>query len=185
MISHKTTTSIVSVLAVLVVSMLAAGCGGRSSTTAATSTTAAPSANGALAYARCMRSQGVANFPDPNGAANKLASVSALKAVGDSKARAASTACAHVNGGSPGTGESAAHGQVHTAAILAFARCMRHRGLARFPDPTTGGQLTQEMIANAGIDLHEPATLHAADACVSVTHGAITKATVARFVAGQ
>jgi hypothetical protein len=41
------------------------------------------------------------------------------------------------------------------------------------------------MLATAGIALHQPAVLDAADACVSVTHGLITKASVARFVAGQ
>jgi hypothetical protein len=45
--------------------------------------------------------------------------------------------------------------------------------------------VTYEMLANAGINLRQPAALQAADACVSVTHGVITKATVARFVAGQ
>jgi hypothetical protein len=41
------------------------------------------------------------------------------------------------------------------------------------------------MVASAGINLHQPAVLQAGDACVSVTHGVITKAAVARFVAGQ
>jgi hypothetical protein len=41
------------------------------------------------------------------------------------------------------------------------------------------------MLANAGINLHQPAMLQTADTCVSVTHGVITKAVVARFVAGQ
>lgn len=35
------------------------------------------------------------------------------------------------------------------------------------------------MLANAGINLHQPAALQAADACVSVTHGVLTKAAVA------
>jgi hypothetical protein len=37
-------------------------------------------------------------------------------------AQAAQTACMHVNGGSPGTGQSAAQGQARTDAMLAFAR---------------------------------------------------------------
>jgi hypothetical protein len=41
------------------------------------------------------------------------------------------------------------------------------------------------MLANAGINPHQPAVLHAADACASVTHGAKTKATIGRFIAGQ
>jgi hypothetical protein len=68
---------------------------------------------------------------------------------------------------------------------LAFARCIRAHGLPSFPDPTSSGQITHEMLASAGIDLRQPAVLQAADACVSVSHGVITKAAVARFIAGQ
>jgi hypothetical protein len=62
---------------------------------------------------------------------------------------------------------------------------MRAHGFRSFPDPTTSGQISHEMLATAGINVHQPAALQAADACVSVTHGAITKADVARFIAGQ
>ena len=41
------------------------------------------------------------------------------------------------------------------------------------------------MLARAGIDIHQPALLRAADSCTSVTHGVITRAVVARFVAGH
>jgi hypothetical protein len=172
-----------SVAALAAVSLLAAGCGG-SSTTVATTTTATP--NGALAYAHCMRSHGVTNFPDPATSEenDKEAVVRALQGVSSSRAQAAQTACIHVNDGTPGTGQSAAQSQMHTAAMLAFARCLRTHGFPRFPDPTSG-QITHEMLAQAGIDLHQPAVLQAADACVSVTHGFITKTQVARFMAGQ
>jgi hypothetical protein len=75
----------------------------------------------------------------------------------------------------------------HTRFVagMAFARCVRQHGFPSFPDPTRSGELTPQMIANAGINLHQEAVLKAGDACVSVTHGAITKATVARVVAGQ
>jgi hypothetical protein len=33
--------------------------------------------------------------------------------------------------------------------------------------------------------VHQPAALQAADACVSISHGVITKADVAKFIAGQ
>jgi hypothetical protein len=173
-----------SVVIVAGVSLLAAGCGGSSPTTAAT-TTATPS--GALAYARCMRSHGVASFPDPISSPgnDKEAVVSALEAVSNSQAQAAQTACMHVNGGSPGTGQSAAQGPADPAAMLAFARCLRGHGFPSFPDPTTSGQITREMLTHAGINLHQPAVLRDADACVSVTNGFVTKANVARFIAGQ
>jgi hypothetical protein len=61
---------------------------------------------------------------------------------------------------------------------------MRGHGFPSFPDPTSSGDLTYQMLATAGIDLHQPAVVQAADACVGVTHGFITKAGVARFIAG-
>jgi hypothetical protein len=41
------------------------------------------------------------------------------------------------------------------------------------------------MLAQAGINLHQPAVVQAADACTSATHGVITRAMVRRFIAGQ
>jgi len=177
---HSRTLVPASVAAFAAVSLLTAGCGGGSSTTVAATS------NGALAYAHCMRSHGVPNFPDPatSEGNDKQAVVNALQSVSNSVAQAAQTACMHINGGSPGAGPSEAESQSRTGALLAFARCIRPRGFPSFPDPTTSGQLTREMLAKAGIDPREPALAQAADACVGVTHGLITKAVVARFVAG-
>jgi hypothetical protein len=62
---------------------------------------------------------------------------------------------------------------------------MRSHGFPSFPDPTSTGLVSLQMLANAGVNLHQPAVLPAADACVSVTHGLITRAAVARVAAGQ
>src|ERR1700759_475600 len=98
-----TNRTLIRIAAVVVaaVSLLVAGCGGGSSTTAATTTQ-----NGPRAYARCMHSHGVPNFPDPtsSGGGDKEGVIAALREVGNSQAEAAQTACMHVNGGSPGTG---------------------------------------------------------------------------------
>ena len=66
----------------------------------------------------------------------------------------------------PRTARSAAQARVRVTAALAFARCLRGRGFPRFPDPTSTGELSHEMLASAGIDMHQPALLRAADACV-------------------
>jgi hypothetical protein len=81
--------------------------------------------------------------------------------------------------------QSPAHSQAQIAALLAFIRCLRSHGFPNFPDPNSSGYISPEMVANAGINLHQPAVLQAGDACVSVSHGVITKAIVARLVAGQ
>ncbi len=130
-----------------------------------------------------MRSHGVPNFFHPTSPyelKNWLIS-SAAQSPAD---QSAETDCQHLlPGGLPN--QSAAHSQAQIAAFLAFARCIRSHGFPNFPDPTSSGELTHEMLADAGINLHQPAVLQAGDACVSVTHGVITKAAVARFVAGQ
>jgi len=136
----------------------------------------------AVRFAQCMRSHGVPNFPDPE--RNGLFDKSELRQLGisESRMRAAGNACPQLDEGGGGPGRSAADSQAQIAAALAFARCLRSHGFPSFPDPTSSGQLTPEMVAGAGINLHQPAVLQAADGCVSVTHGFITKAAVARAV---
>lgn len=132
-----------------------------------------------------MHAHGVPGFPDPSpdGEIDKVK----ITALGDGpKLEAASTTCQHLMPTSGlGPAQNGPPPQKRFADEMAFARCIRSHGLAAFPDPTRGGQLTRAMIAGAGIDVHQPAVRQAADACVGVTHGAITKAGVARFISGQ
>jgi ABC-type transport system involved in multi-copper enzyme maturation permease subunit len=190
--------------AILAVGIAVAGCGGGSSSSgvahlSSSASAGSPASGGGasspangesteqqlLAYARCMRSHGVPNFPDPSGggAITKQAAVRAFKAVSNAQAQAAQTACEHLqpNGGQPSRAELAQH----LGDLLAFAGCIRTHGIPNFPDPTSSGQLTHGMLASAGVNLHRAAVLQAADACVGVTHGALTKAAVARFAAGH
>jgi hypothetical protein len=191
--------------AALVVGIAVAGCGGGSSSpgvaqlststsggSAADSGGSATTPDGAasteqklVAYAHCMRTHGVPSFPDPtsSGAITKEAAIRAFRAVGNSQVEVAQTACEHLqpDGGQPSRAQLAQH----LGDLLAFARCIRAHGIQNFPDPTSGGELTREMLASAGVNLHQAAVLQAADACVSVTHGALTKAAVARFAAGH
>ncbi len=132
-------------------------------------------------FADCMRSHGLPNLPSP-------ADPHAFKNAFDTQSPAfqsAYTVCHSLQPGGGPPASSAAQQQAHTVALLAFARCLRSHGFPRFPDPTSSGQVTHQMLANVGINLHQPAVLQAADTCVSVTHGALTKTDVARFVAGQ
>jgi hypothetical protein len=140
----------------------------------------------AVNFAGCMRSHGVP-FPDPTTSPRAFKNAFAPNsALAQSPAfQSAYKTCRHLlpNDGAPSQG--AAHSQAQIAAMMAFARCIRSHGFPSFPDPTSSGELTHEMVANAGINLHQPAVLQAGDACVSVSHGVITKTAVARFVAGQ
>jgi hypothetical protein len=138
----------------------------------------------AVKFTTCIRNHGVSNFPDapgPGGAAGrtwKNAFQNTSPAFVSARA-----ACQHflpTNGSSQSSAPS--HRQI--GAMLAFARCLRAHGFNRFPDPNGNG-ITHEMLAAVGIDLHQPALVRAADACVGVTHGAISRALVARFIAGH
>jgi hypothetical protein len=66
--------------------------------------------------------------------------------------------------------------------FLAFAHCLHAHGIPDFPDPNTQGEITGRMIDASGVDLKAPSFMTAADACVRVTHGAMTRAGVGRFI---
>ncbi len=137
----------------------------------------------AVRFARCMRSHGVPNLPDPTSPA-EFKSIVVGKQDLPAFQSAASTCRRLLPGGGPPS-QSAARTRAQIVAALAFARCLRTHGFPSFPDPSSSGELSHEMLANAGIDIHQPAAVRAADACVGVTHGLITRAGVARFVAGR
>lgn len=168
----------------------ACGSGSPQTTTTTTSSSGPTSAQlrryqtDAVEFSTCMRRHGVANFPDapaPNGQGGRTWK-SAFQNSSPAFATA-DTACHHFL---PARGQARSSAPSHRqiGAMLAFARCMRGHGFARFPDPNSSG-ITHQMVAAAGIDLHQPALVRAADACVAVTHGAVTRAVVARFIAGH
>ena len=139
--------------ATLLTGVLVAGCGGSSPSPTGTGGASA-SASGAtsarhesdtgsgtgppsaLAFAKCMRANGVSNFPDPNAgggfAFHASGSVSSSPAFKTAQAR-----CQKLlpSGGplSPGPPPSA---QTMTQ-LLRIAACMRQHGVPQFPDPTT------------------------------------------------
>jgi hypothetical protein len=176
-------------LAALAAATLIAACGSSSSSLSSSSAsghqpthvTRQQMQQDVVRFAACMRSHGI-NLPNPNSPEQFK---SALGGNHSPAFQSAALACGHLlPGGGPGQ-PSAAHTEAQKAAALAFARCIRTHGFPNFPDPTSNGDLTHEMLANAGINIHQPAAVQAADACVGVTHGFITRAAVARFIAGQ
>jgi hypothetical protein len=135
-----------SVVAVAALSLLAAGCGGGSpevasvaSSTAATATAAAPAAattaqNGALAFARCMRSHGLTGWPDPT--SNGVFEKSRLEQLGYSVSRVRALeegACNHLLAAPAAAPPVTLADQ---ADYLKAAACMRSQGFPGFPDPT-------------------------------------------------
>lgn len=82
-------------------------------------------------FARCMRTHGIPNFPDPNGQGQVT-----MNGVDPQSAsfEAAERACAKY---SPGGGKSPspAQQQQMLAWVLKFSECMRSHGITDFPDP--------------------------------------------------
>jgi hypothetical protein len=175
---------IASVVAVAAFSLLAAGCGSSGSSgvaSVASATTAATTTqNGAVAFSRCMRSNGVPRFPDlPKSGTRAVKETVQQLAASNPRFPAAQRACNHLlpNGGS-GPQETGQQTRTQLAAELSFARCMRSHGVSRFPDPTAQGGLSVEMVQAQGIDVHSPAVLRVVQACLPASHGALTPAKV-------
>lgn len=164
-------------LVVAGVLLTAAGCGGGSngshvadlgSTTTETTATDAsrPAAStlqtDAIAFSGCMRSHGVASFPDPasGGGIPKVG----LQQLGVSAARfqAAQRACRHLlpNGGN---GPSAAQVREARAQALSYAECVRNHGVPNFPDPASDGRIPDP--ATVGINQGSPKFEAANQAC--------------------
>jgi len=133
---------------------LAAGCGGSNGPAAAgsgpgtgsrTSVSTSSSSRARaqmLAYARCMRSHGVSDFPDPTPSPGGGAGFQINGGPGSDLGRdnprfeAADEACRSLL---PGGEQAPALSAQKLAAELKWARCMRSHGLPGFPDPNAQG----------------------------------------------
>ena len=136
--------------------LLAAGCGGDGGSPHASR----PAVHQELvAFARCMRSHGVPDFPDPlpdgglprTGAGNSLQSGSALHA------------CQHLL--PPIQRPSAAQQAQALAQDLKWARCMRAHGFPGFSDPSVRPHAGIVIFAPAGFDPGSPRAQAAGKAC--------------------
>ncbi len=149
--------------------LLAAACGGSpSSTGPGGSPNAGGSANSpsAVAFARCVRSHGVPDFPDPDssGQIPKEAAVRALRRVGESRAKAATYACANLNPAGQASPTLTAQEQQD---YLKAAACMRSHGITNFPDPTfPGGHVSLSI--PSGIDTNSRQFTRAAQTCTKL-----------------
>jgi hypothetical protein len=135
---------------------------------ATTSTTAAPSSSGAtanradaVAFAQCMRSSGVANYPDPSASGVPVKESIQQLGVSATRFRTAQRTCQHLlpNGG---TGPDQSEIERVMALGLHFAQCMRRHGVP-LPDPTSGGRIPDP--ASVGINQGSPQFEAANNAC--------------------
>jgi hypothetical protein len=139
------------VLATLVSAVLVAGCGGSSPSptaaagggTAGSTASAGRPAGSLLAFAKCMRANGVPDFPDPNPGGGRSFSIPV--GVSASPAfKAAQARCQKLAPLTPVGAGLTTHPSGQTLAkLLRIAQCMRRHGVAQFPDPTTSIPSTQ------------------------------------------
>jgi hypothetical protein len=142
------------------VALAVAGCGGGSSpgvANVASSTTtshgissssyssASTQESTALAYSRCIRSNGVPNYPDPNSSGDLLKGDAQAFGVSTSKYQAAQQACRHLlpSSGSASLTQCLTTGACPYALLQQaleegrkFAQCMRSHKVPNWPDPT-------------------------------------------------
>ena len=181
-----------SLVAVVPLALLAAGCGGGSRTgspgvasvaSSTTTSTTATTQNALLAFSHCMRSNGVPSFPDPQRFAGGNVKLTIHGyGTGSPHFAAAMNACGHLLP-SRGPEQSAQQARTQLADELSFAKCMRRHGVGNFPDPTAQGQLTVEMVEAQGIDVRSAAVLRVVQTCLPASHGGLTAAKVREAIA--
>jgi hypothetical protein len=162
---------IVAVTTVMAAALLAAACSSPSSTASAGS----PNAGGAtstaaqaVAYTQCMRSHGVAEYPEPD-SSGQLQKIGSGQQVGvsDAQLNTASNACQSLW---PYQALTPAQQQQELTDDLKFAQCMRSHGVPTLPDPVaTNGQVEFVIsTSKTGINPSSPQILTKARACQHV-----------------
>jgi hypothetical protein len=115
----------------------------------------------AVAFAQCVRSNGVTNYPDPDSSGGIPKETPQQLGVTTSQLQSAQHACQHLlpNGGN---GPDGAELQQMRVQGLRFAQCMRSHHVA-LPDPGSDGRIPDP--ATVGIDQGSPLFESANQAC--------------------
>jgi hypothetical protein len=111
------------------------------STSTATPPSSATGGSSVLRYSQCMRSHGIADYPDPSGNGSVTIRVrpgSDLNPYSPQN-QAAQAACKSV---SPGGNLTLAQEAAANGKGLRYSQCIRSHGIADFPDPNGQGTLT-------------------------------------------
>jgi hypothetical protein len=173
--------------AAAIAAALVAGCGGGSpSTTASASGSSGPKdgIQAAYRFSACMRTHGVTGFPEPVVRHSDGHTEVGLKVTptlsGSPAFQSAQKACAGILPGPMSPAQIAARQHYREQHFLAFAGCMRARGITNFPDPNSQGDIPMSLLAQAGINIHLPNVISAARACVPASGGLLTLAAISQ-----
>lgn len=176
--------SITLVLSAVLAGAALSGCGSSAPASTSSSSSGSPGAapgvavtadsGRALQFARCMRSHGVTNFPDPSsGGTLQLqiqrtpdsTSVNGVEVNGPAFQAAMSACRADLPNGGHAPTLTAARRQ----AVLRFAQCMRGHGVTGFPDPQfRGGGVAFQFHPGSGMDPNAPTFRAAQRACSGI-----------------
>jgi len=172
LITLATARTAAAIIATAGLALLAAACSSGSPSSTGSSGSPDPGGSAppsAVAFASCMRSHGVPDFPDPSGSgALPKTSPQRLK-VSTSQFQTAQRACqallpSTVNNSSLEQCEAAgictrAETQLMLNGGLRFAGCMRSHGVPKWPDPTSDSQGRVAFaisVSKDGFDPHSP-----------------------------
>jgi hypothetical protein len=147
--------------------LVATGCGSSKTPVAQLGTTTTTSSGTSpVAYAGCMRSNGVRSWPDPNssGGFDKSKLTPQHLRVGESEIAKAQRSCQHLLPKGFGTPTSA-QVQQYRHSMLIYAACIRHHGVPNMPDPDARGHL--DIGPGTAVDVNSPKFEHAYQACKS------------------
>jgi hypothetical protein len=125
-----------------------------------------------VAFARCMRSHGLANFPDPTSSGGGFVfKVSGGIDPNSTQFKAAQHACRKYMP----AGSTSAGGGPSKAVLLAYAKCMRAHGVTNFPDPVKfpGGSTSWGFDLVGQVTQTSPAIQEANQACRSSAYPGI------------
>ncbi|MFJ4791176.1 hypothetical protein [Streptomyces sp. NPDC088794] len=132
----------------LAVALFVTGCSDDPKTEASTDVGAGASASPtspfekALDYAQCMRSNGVPSFPDPQQDTGGVRISPGDVDPNSSEYQKAEEACRDKMP-QGGGGAAAGGGQLDSAKVAEWAKCLRENGLTKLPDPEiNGGNMT-------------------------------------------
>jgi hypothetical protein len=160
-----------------------AACSGGTPSTVGTATTGSTSSTGStassgtggassayvsdkLGLARCLRTHGVPNYPDPNATGQEPPNSKQL--ISTPQGQAAVSACSYW--GNRMHNDVAAQSQAVLAEYVRFAQCMRSHGLPNFPDPVNSEGRVEFVLSASqdGFDPHSPQVLAKAHDCEHV-----------------
>jgi hypothetical protein len=158
----------------IAIGLLVSGCGGSSPTPSPGRPSAASFGKPFVAFAVCMRSHGLPDYPDPqisSSGGQVHVKISPASLNPNSPAfKSADEACHELlpNGGAPGA--AGANSAQEQAQGLKFAVCMRSHGVPNFPDPDHDGAFN----LTSGINPQAPRFQRAVQACMNVHPSSLT-----------